>query len=168
MLLKFAGYGFNKSHSTAYALIAWQTAYLKTHYPCEYMAALLTGDIPHRNFTRKDALVEHMEDSQRMDIEVVPPSVNTSGVKFRVADGKIHFALSAIKGCGGSAAQAIVAAREKGGPFRLRPQSWSHNEKLRTRRASRYTRLASWQCGGCRYNSSRQAFCYECDSNWHG
>ncbi|MDG2011885.1 MAG: OB-fold nucleic acid binding domain-containing protein, partial [Pirellulaceae bacterium] len=117
MILKFAGYGFNKSHSTAYALIAWQTAYLKTHYPCEYMAALLTGDIPHRNFTRKDALVEHMEDSQRMDIEVVPPSVNTSGVKFRVADGKIHFALSAIKGCGGSAAQAIVAAREKGGPF---------------------------------------------------
>ena len=118
MIIKFAGYGFNKSHSTAYALIAWQTAYLKTHYPCEYMAALLTGDIPHRNFTRKDALVEHMEDSQRMDIEVVPPSVNTSGVKFRVADGKIHFALSAIKGCGGSAAEAIVAARDKDGPFK--------------------------------------------------
>ena len=118
MILKFAGYGFNKSHSTAYALIAWQTAYLKAHYPCEYMAALLTGDIPHRNFTRKDSLVEHMEDSQRMDIEVVFPSVNTSGVKFTVADGKIHFALSAIKGCGGSAAEAIVAARKKDGPFK--------------------------------------------------
>jgi len=118
MILKFAGYGFNKSHSTAYALIAWQTAYLKTHYPCEYMAALLTGDIPHRNFTRKDSLVEHMEDSQRMDIEVVPPSINTSGVKFTVADGKIHFALSAIKGCGGSTAEAIVAARKADGPFR--------------------------------------------------
>ncbi len=117
MILKFAGYGFNKSHSTAYALIAWQTAYLKAHYPCEYMAALLTGDIPHRNFTRKDSLVEHMEDSQRMDIQVIPPSVNTSGVKFTVADGEIHFALSAIKGCGGAAAEAIVQARKRGGPF---------------------------------------------------
>ena len=117
MILKFAGYGFNKSHSTAYALIAWQTAYLKAHYPCEYMAALLTGDIPHRNFTRKDSLVEHMEDCQRMDIEVVAPSVNSSGVIFTVAEKEIHFALSAIKGCGGSAAQAIVAARKEGGDF---------------------------------------------------
>ena len=131
MIVKFAGYGFNKSHSTAYALIAWQTAYLKTHYPCEYMAALLTGDIPHRNFTRKDSLVEHMEDSQRMDIEVVAPSINTSGVDFTVADGNIYFALSAVKGCGGSAAQAIVDARQTDGEFqdifdfceRVEPQS---------------------------------------------
>ncbi len=117
MILKFAGYGFNKSHSTAYALIAFQTAYLKAHYPHEFMAALLTGDIPHRNFVRKDSLVEHLEDCQRMEIEVIPPSVNSSGVKFRVADDKIHFALSAIKGCGGSAAEAIVRSREQDGPF---------------------------------------------------
>ena len=75
MILKFAGYGFNKSHSTAYALIAYQTAYLKAHYPVEFMAALLSGDIPGRNFVRKDSLVEHLEDCQRMDIEVVPPDV---------------------------------------------------------------------------------------------
>lgn len=118
MILKFAGYGFNKSHSTAYALIAWQTAWLKTHYPCEYMAALLTGDIPHRNFTRKDSLVEHMEDCQRMAIEVKVPTVNASGVKFVVAEGAIVFAMSAIKGCGGSAAEAIVNSRQKAGPFR--------------------------------------------------
>ncbi len=62
LILKFAGYGFNKSHSTAYALIAYQTAYLKTHYPVEFMAALLSGDIPGRNFKKKDSLVEHMED----------------------------------------------------------------------------------------------------------
>ena len=117
MILKFAGYGFNKSHSTAYALIAFQTAYLKAHYPREFMAALLTGDIPHRNFVRKDSLVEHMEDCQRMGIEVCPPSVNQSGVKFAVADGKILFAMSAIKGCGGSAAEAIVDERERNGPF---------------------------------------------------
>ncbi len=118
MILKFAGYGFNKSHSTAYALLAYQTAYLKCHYPLEFMAALLSGDIPARNFVRKDSLVEHLEDCTRMDIEVVPPSVNHSGVNFTVADDKIHFALSAIKGCGGSAAEAIVRHRKKNGPFK--------------------------------------------------
>ena len=118
MITMFAGYGFNKSHSTAYALIAYQTAYLKAHYPVEFMAALLSGDIPARNFKRKDSLVEHLEDCERMGIEVVPPSVNTSDVDFTVGEGKIYFGMSAIKGCGGSAAEAIVAAREKDGPFR--------------------------------------------------
>jgi DNA polymerase-3 subunit alpha len=118
LIIKFAGYGFNKSHSTAYALIAYMTAYLKAHYPVEFMAALLSGDIPGRNFKTKDALVEHLEDCQRMGIEVLPPDVNRSSVDFTVSDGKIQFALSAIKGCGGSAGEAIVAARAKGGPFR--------------------------------------------------
>ena len=118
MILKFAGYGFNKSHSTAYAAIAWQTAYLKAHYPVEFMAALLTGDIPGRNFMSKDSLVEHMEDCDKMDVEVVPPCINSSGVAFIVAEGRIHFAMSAIKGCGIGAAQAIVDAREEKGPFK--------------------------------------------------
>ena len=118
MILKFAGYGFNKSHSTAYAMIAYQTAYLKTHYPVEFMAALLTGDIPGRNFIRKDALIEHIEDCTRMEIEVIAPDVNSSGVKFVVADGNIHFALSAIKGCGGSTAISIVEERDKNGPYK--------------------------------------------------
>ena len=118
LILKFAGYGFNKSHSTAYALIAYQTAYLKTHYPVEFMAALLSGDIPGRNFKKKDSLVEHMEDSDRMQIDVIAPDVNSSDVEFSVRDGKVHFALSAIKGCGGSAAKAIVAARKQNGRFR--------------------------------------------------
>ena len=118
MILKFAGYGFNKSHSTAYALIAYQTAYLKAHYPVEFMAALLSGDIPGRNFVRKDSLVEHLEDCQRMEIEVVPPDVNHSFVDFGVSEGKILFGLAAIKGCGGSASESIVAERKKNGPFR--------------------------------------------------
>ncbi|MCR9293436.1 MAG: DNA polymerase III subunit alpha [bacterium] len=118
MILKFAGYGFNKSHSTAYALVAYQTAYLKAHYPVEFMAALLSGDIPGRNFKRKDSLVEHLEDCERMGIEVVPPDVNHSFVDFAVRDGKILFGLSAIKGCGGSAGESIVAARAKDGPFK--------------------------------------------------
>ena len=118
MIIKFAGYGFNKSHSTAYAAIAWQTAYLKTHYPVEFMAALLTGDIPGRNFMSKDSLVEHMEDCDKMGVEVVAPCINSSGVEFIVAENRIHFAMSAIKGCGIGAAQAIVDAREEKGPFK--------------------------------------------------
>lgn len=118
MIEKFAGYGFNKSHSTAYALIAYMTAYLKAHYSVEFMAALLSGDISGRNFKKKDSLVEHLEDCRRMEIEVVPPNVNLSSGDFMVADGKILFGLSAIKGCGGQAADAIVAARKEGGPFR--------------------------------------------------
>ncbi|TWT90829.1 DNA polymerase III subunit alpha [Pseudobythopirellula maris] len=134
MIEKFAGYGFNKSHSTAYALIAYMTAYLKAHYPVEFMAALLSGDIPGRNFKSKDALVEHLEDCARMGINVVPPAVNRSDADFAVVpydasdsrdpektarhDKQIVFGLSAIKACGGGAADAIVAARKAGGPFR--------------------------------------------------
>ena len=118
LIEKFAGYGFNKSHSTAYALIAYMTAYLKAHYPVEFMAALLSSDIPGRNFKRKDSLVEHLEDCQRMDITVLPPDVNRSGAEFTVAEGKICFGLSAIKGCGGAAAGAIAAERAAGGPYR--------------------------------------------------
>ncbi|QEF98495.1 DNA polymerase III subunit alpha [Stieleria maiorica] len=118
LIVKFAGYGFNKSHSTAYALVAFQTGYLKAHYPVEFMASLLSSDIDGRNFKRKDALVEHMEDCDRMGIEVVPPSVNTSEADFSVADGKIHFALSAIKACGGSTAISIEEERKKNGPYK--------------------------------------------------
>lgn len=118
MIEKFAGYGFNKSHSTAYALIAYMTAYLKAHFPVEFMAALLSCDIPGRNFKSKDALVEHLEDCRRMEIEVVPPSVNTSGPDFLVREGKILFGLSAIKACGTGAAEAIAAERKKHGPFK--------------------------------------------------
>lgn len=114
---KFAGYGFNKSHSTAYALIAYQTAYLKAHYPVEFMAALLSGDIQGRNFKSKDPLVEHLEDCERMDVEVVPPNVNRSQVDFAVAGSEILFGLSAIKGCGSGAAEAICAARRLDGDF---------------------------------------------------
>ncbi len=118
LITKFAGYGFNKSHSTAYALIAYQTAYLKAHFPVEFMAALLSGDIPARNFKKKDSLVEHLEDCQRMKIAVVPPNVNSSDADFSVADQRIFFGLSAIKGCGGAAAETIAGERRKNGPFR--------------------------------------------------
>jgi DNA polymerase-3 subunit alpha len=118
MIEKFAGYGFNKSHSTAYALIAYMTAYLKAHYSVEFMAALLSGDMDGRNFKKKDSLVEHLEDCRRMNIEVVTPDVNRCEGDFTVADDKILVGLSAIKGCGIAAMNALVAARKAGGPFR--------------------------------------------------
>jgi DNA polymerase-3 subunit alpha len=118
MILKFAGYGFNKSHSTAYALIAYQTAYLKAHFKVEFMAALLTGDIPNRNFKRKDSLVEHLEDCQRMKIIVEQPNVNASRSEFSVTGDSIQFGLSAIKGCSQNAAEAIARERDARGTFK--------------------------------------------------
>ena len=99
--------------------MAYQTAFLKAHYPVEFMAALIVSDISGRNFKRKDALVEHMEDCDRMGIEIVAPDVNHSAAAdFSVAEGKIHFALSAIKGCGGSTSISIEQERKKNGSFR--------------------------------------------------
>ncbi|TWU56626.1 DNA polymerase III subunit alpha [Rubripirellula tenax] len=118
LIVKFAGYGFNKSHSTAYALVAYQTAYLKAHYPVEFMAALLSSDISGRNFVRKDAMVEHMEDCDRMEIEVVAPCVNKSAADFSVEGKQVFFAMSAIKGCGGATAISIEEERLKNGPFK--------------------------------------------------
>jgi DNA polymerase-3 subunit alpha len=111
----FGGYGFNKSHSTAYALVAYQTAYLKAHYPSEFMAALLSSEI---DGAERDKLVEHIEDCRRMGNEVMPPNINQGGAEFEVEpSGAIHFALAAIKGVGVKAVESIVAARKKGGPF---------------------------------------------------
>ncbi|MEN6452535.1 MAG: DNA polymerase III subunit alpha [Thermoguttaceae bacterium] len=117
----------HNSHSTAYALIAYMTAYLKAHYKVEFMAALLSSDIPGRNFKRKDSLVEHLEDCQRMSVTVLPPDVNRSGVEFTVLCGagcqpaatekQICYGLSAIKGCGGAAANAIAVERAANGPY---------------------------------------------------
>ncbi len=115
LIVFFGGYGFNKSHSTAYALVAYHTAYLKAHYPTEFMAALLSSEIDGSD---RDKLTEHIDDARRMGIEVMPPSVNASGVDFRVTEkGRIFFSLAAMKGVGIKAVDAIVAAREKGGEF---------------------------------------------------
>jgi DNA polymerase III subunit alpha len=116
LIQKFAGYGFNKSHSTAYALVAYQTAYLKAHYPVEFMAALLSSDITGRNFKRKDALVEHMEDCARMGIEVVPPNVNLSDSRFRGEGRQDHFRVVGDQGL-----WRVGGRRRRGGPQGGRP-----------------------------------------------
>jgi DNA polymerase-3 subunit alpha len=110
---KFGGYGFNKSHSTAYAAIAYQTAYLKAHFPVEFMAALLSCEME----STAD-ISEHVDDCRRMRIDVLPPDVNTSDVEFDAVASKISFGLGAIKGLGEQVGIAIVAERKANGPFK--------------------------------------------------
>jgi DNA polymerase-3 subunit alpha len=106
LLAKFADYGFNKSHAAAYALVSYQTAYLKANYPIEFLAASMTLDMGST-----DKLAEFRAEAQRLGIVVEPPSINHSGVEFGVEDGIIRYALAALRGVGGHAAAAIVAAR---------------------------------------------------------
>ncbi len=112
----FGGYGFNKSHSTAYALVAYQTAYLKSHHPTEFMAAVMSSEMDGAE--RDKFLVEHIDDCRRMGIEVLPPNINEGGLEFQVAgEGKVLFGLGAIKGVGFKAVEAVVRTRESKGPF---------------------------------------------------
>ncbi|MBU1157255.1 MAG: DNA polymerase III subunit alpha [Proteobacteria bacterium] len=112
LIEKFAGYGFNKSHSAAYALIAFQTAFLKAHYPLEFMAALLTSEV---NDT--DKVMAHIGECRERGLTVLPPDINHSGIDFTVADNAIRFGLAAVKNVGRGAVEAIIQAREEGGEF---------------------------------------------------
>jgi DNA polymerase-3 subunit alpha len=117
---KFAGYGFNKSHAAAYSLVAYQTAWLKTHYPAEFMAATMSSDMD-----ATDKLVQFIEDARGIGLSVLPPDVNASDHHFVAIPGDgprthdaIRYGLGAIKGVGRAVCEAIVAARASGGPFR--------------------------------------------------
>jgi DNA polymerase-3 subunit alpha len=116
LIVKFAGYGFNKSHSAAYAKLGYQTAFLKTHYTAEFMAALLSSEIEDSN--KRDIMVEHIDDAKRLGAEVLAPDVQEGEPDFSVKAGKIVFGLTAIKGLGRGAAEEIVRARREGGPFK--------------------------------------------------
>jgi DNA polymerase-3 subunit alpha len=110
---EFAKYAFNKSHATCYSHLSYQTAYLKTHYPAEFMAANLS-----RNLNDIKKITQMIKEANRMGIKVLPPDINESAMNFTVTkDGVIRFGLAAIKGVGGSAVEQIVAEREKNGLF---------------------------------------------------
>jgi DNA polymerase-3 subunit alpha len=112
-MAKFAGYGFNKSHSAAYAILAFQTAYLKTHFTPEFMAALLTSESGNL-----DKISQYVFECKKMGVRVLPPDVNESGDEFTVTPkGEIRFSLSAIKNVGTPAIRAILEARAKDGAF---------------------------------------------------
>ena len=105
---KFAGYGFNKSHSAAYAQISYQTAYLKTHYPLEFFGALITSDMDNT-----DKVLRYIHDCREMKITVQPPDVNLSDRDFSVSDNKLVFGLGAIKNVGSKAIDNIIEARKE-------------------------------------------------------
>lgn len=109
----FAGYGFNKSHSAAYAVLAFQTAFLKANYPVEFMAALLTSVRGN-----SDKVVDYIQECRRMNITILPPDINESRKNFTVVGDKIRFGLGAIKNLGEAAVQSIIQARQEGGPFK--------------------------------------------------
>jgi DNA polymerase-3 subunit alpha len=111
---KFAEYGFNKSHSAAYALLAYQTAYLKAHHPVHFLAALLTSEA-ERGAT--DQVVKYLGECQELGIKVLPPDINSSQVDFSVAGADIRFGLAAVKNVGRAAAEGVVEARARRGRF---------------------------------------------------
>ncbi|MBW1731490.1 MAG: DNA polymerase III subunit alpha [Deltaproteobacteria bacterium] len=113
LIEKFGGYGFNKSHSVAYAMIAYQTAYLKAHYPVQFMAALLTQDMGNQ-----DKTIKNIAECREMGIEILPPDINESEADFSVVEGKIRFGLGAIKNVGLKAVESIIEERRAHGPFR--------------------------------------------------
>lgn len=113
LMAKFAGYGFNKSHSAAYALIAYQTAYLKAHYPAQFLAALLSCDVENT-----DKVVKYINECRQEKIEVLPPDINESFNDFTVVNDRIRFGLAAVKNVGGAALESILAERESGGTYR--------------------------------------------------
>jgi DNA polymerase-3 subunit alpha len=113
LMEKFGGYGFNKSHSAAYALIAFQTAYLKAHYPVEFIAALLASEMHSI-----DGVVKYINECRTHNIEVQPPDINSGDKTFAVADSRIQFGLAAVKNVGEGAVEAIVEERTAQGSFK--------------------------------------------------
>lgn len=139
LMAHFAGYGFNKSHSTAYALISYTTAYLKEHFPAEFMAATLSSECG--DATRVSVLVE---ECRRMELEVLPPDLNESEAAFTVAPEGIRFGMAAVKNVGRSCVNAIAEERKSGGPFK---DLFDLAERVDTRLISRRA-LESMVCAG--------------------
>ncbi|MDH5659530.1 MAG: DNA polymerase III subunit alpha, partial [Gammaproteobacteria bacterium] len=113
LMEKFAGYGFNKSHSAAYALVSYQTAWLKAHYPSEFMAAVLSADMDNT-----DKVVTLIDDCHEMNLKVEPPNINLCEHRFTVDDGAIIYGLGSIKGVGEAAIDGVIEERKSNGEFK--------------------------------------------------
>ncbi|MEH0020097.1 MAG: DNA polymerase III subunit alpha [Desulfobacter sp.] len=139
LMEKFGGYGFNKSHSAAYALIAYQTAYLKANFPIEFIAALMTSER-----SNSDAVLKYMDECRTHQIKVLPPDVNQSDAFFTVDNGSIRFGMAAVKGVGDAAIDAIVEIREKEGPYE---SLYDFCERVNTSKANKKVLEALIKCG---------------------
>lgn len=130
LMEKFAGYGFNKAHSTAYALIAYQTAWLKAHYAADFMAAVLSADMDNT-----DKVVIIIEESRALGLRVEPPSINRCAFAFTVdGDDAIRYGLGAVKGAGEAAIESIIGERNTNGPFK---DLFNFCRRVDTRKANR-------------------------------
>lgn len=148
LMAKFAEYGFNKSHSAAYALVAYQTAFLKAHYPVEFMAALLTEDMGNT-----DKVVKNINDCREMGIEVLPPDINLSDASFIVRESSIRFGLGAVKGVGGAAIDSVLEARQAG-PFR---DIFDYCERVDLRKVNKRVMEALVKCGAFDSTKARRS-----------
>jgi len=163
LILKFAGYGFNKSHSTGYAIIAYQTAYLKTYFPVQYMAAVLTYEsqakkiekwVPYLEDCRNTRFPDHADGAPHVGVDVLPPDLNLSDADFSVVfeddeprdsvHGHIRFGLGAIKGAGNAAIRAIISEREANGPY---TSLFDFAERVDLRSVNKATIEALIKCG---------------------
>ncbi len=150
LMAKFAEYGFNKSHSAAYAMVSYQTAYLKVHHPTEFMAALLTAE---KDVT--DKILVYINDCRAHDIKILPPDVNESSRDFSVVeDGIIRFGLAAVKNVGEGAIESIVAARNEAGPFR---SLFDFCERVETRKVNKRVIESLIKCGAFDFTGSARA-----------
>ncbi len=140
IILRFGEYGFNKSHSTAYGLIAYQTAYLKAHYPIHYFAAMLTNEI---NDT--DKLIKYITECRESGIEVLPPDINKSGKAFQIVENKIRFGLSGVKNVGDAAIDNILQVRDQVGEF----NSFAHFCSIVDSRKANKKVMESFAKAGC-------------------
>ncbi len=149
LMANFAGYGFNKSHSVAYAVIAFQTAYLKAHHPVEFMAALLTCEMDN-----SDKVIRHIGECRERGIEVLPPDVNESFRSFTVSDNKVRFGLAAVKNVGTAAIESIISAREEGGSF---TDIYDFCERIDLRKANKKVLESLIKCGAFDSTGARRS-----------
>jgi DNA polymerase-3 subunit alpha len=145
----FGRYGFNKSHSAAYALLAYQTAYLKTHYPIEFMAALLSSEAQNA-----DKVVKYISECREMGIEVLPPDINESFKHFAVIGNQIRFGLTAVKNVGDTAIDVILAERESQGKFR---SLYDFCHRVDLRKVNRRVIESLIKCGAFDFSKARRS-----------
>jgi len=136
---KFAGYGFNKSHSAAYALISYRTAYLKANFPVEFMTALLTSEKDNL-----DKIAQYISEAQRMAIKILPPDINESFANFTIIGDSVRFGLAAVKNVGEGAIESILATRKKNGNFK---SIYDFTEKVDSRLVNRKVIESLIKCG---------------------
>jgi DNA polymerase-3 subunit alpha len=149
LMAKFAEYGFNKSHSAAYALIAYQTAYLKSHHPVEFMAASLTCEVQN-----PDKIVRFIAECREMGIGILPPDVNDSDKKFTVVGDKIRFGLAGVKNVGDAAIDVILEERKARGPFRSLPDFCT---RVDSRKVNRRVLESLIKCGAFDFSKVRRS-----------